>query len=563
MPKNLAQLRSVKIRRIPAKAFRCFWIAVLILASLFWGGFSLITMANEQSPLAPQAEVVIDGRPIFRLSQSGSYTAQQRVDLVNRQLPRLANLNQELQVEVVERNEQPAIIVNDQYLLTVTEPDVPPGKTALKQAQEWAHQIELSLQRAQFERQPAYLKRAAGLSILALVIALVLHRGLGYFWRRSLGSFLQRIMQKITKRETPNAQNLQFFLGLELSLLRLAVWIASLAFISSQFPYLRQQRYDLLNNSIKNLIQFIQAPLFSLGERPYTVVDLLILLGLFWGLFALTQASVQFLKAQVLRRTRLDRGAQEIATKIFRYTILSLGSLILLQAWGIDLRSIALLGGALGIGIGFGLQDIAKNFASGLVLLFERSIQVGDFIEIEPYMGVVERIGARSITLQTLDHISVIVPNSRLVESQVVNWSHDKPVSRLHLAVGVSYDADPEIVKSALLQAAQEHSEVLLKPAPDVFFKGFGDNALEFDLLVWTQNPEGQFKIRSDLYFQIEKILKNNQISIPYPQRDLHLRTGQLPIKFAPDITEALIKAFKMIEARQSTYFNHSDNHSD
>ncbi|MDJ0704914.1 MAG: mechanosensitive ion channel [Leptolyngbyaceae cyanobacterium MO_188.B28] len=541
------------------KASRWFWIGVLVLASLFWSGLSPVTIAVGNFTLASQADVVIDGRPIIRLSQSEQYTAQQRVEQANRQLSLLANLGQEPQVEVIERNQLPTIVANSQYLLTVTDLDTSPGKAPLEQAQEWAYQLEMALQKAQLEREPAYLKRAVGLSSLALLIAISLHLGLGYFWRRPLQRVLKRVIPQIAQTGAPGEHNFQFCMGLELPLLRLAVWIVALGYISSLFPNLRQGRYDLVSNSVK----YIQSPLFSLGERAYTVVDVLILLGLLWGLFALTQASVQFLTTQVLRRTRLDRGAQEIVTKIYRYSILSLGVLILLQAWGIDLGSIALLGGALGIGIGFGLQDIAKNFASGLVLLFERSIQVGDFIEIDPYMGVVERIGARSITLQTLDHISVIVPNSRLVESQVVNWSHERPVSRLHVAVGVSYDADPKIVKSALLQAAQEHLEVLPKPEPDVFFKGFGDSALEFDLLVWIRDPKSQFKICSDLYFRIEEILRRHQISIPYPQRDLHLRTGQLPIEFSPEITQALIKAISSMAATKSMHFKHSDNHSD
>ena len=215
----------------------------------------------------------------------------------------------------------------------------------------------------------------------------------------------------------------------------------ALSHISSLFPTLRQRRYSLLND----IITSIQSPIFSLGSQTYALTDILLLMGLMAGLFTLVRLSTNLLATHVLRRTPLARGSREVITQSFRYGAFSLGMLILLKTWGIDLRSVALLGSALGIGIGFGLQDIAKNFGSGLVLLFERSVQVGDFIEIGTHTGVVERIGARSITLRTLDHISVLVPNAHLLE---------------------------------LLQAAQENEDVLPVPAPNVFLKNFGDSAI-------------------------------------------------------------------------------------
>lgn len=238
---------------MPSKASHWLWIGVLILASLFWSSLSPVATAIEPSGLASQADVVIDGRPIFRLSQSEDYTAQERVEQANRQLPLLANLDQEPQVEVIESNQLPTIVANGQYLLTVTDLDAPPGKTPQEQAQEWVDHLEIALQRAQLEREPAYLRRAVGLSSLALLIAIALHRGLRYFLHRPLQRVLKRVIPQIAQTGMPDEHNFQFCMGLELSLLRLAVWIAALGYISSLFPNLRQGRYDLLSYSVTPL----------------------------------------------------------------------------------------------------------------------------------------------------------------------------------------------------------------------------------------------------------------------------------------------------------------------
>jgi small-conductance mechanosensitive channel len=238
----------------------------------------------------------------------------------------------------------------------------------------------------------------------------------------------------------------------------------------------------------------------------------------------------------------MNRGSQEVISVVIRYCLLFFGTIVLLQSFGVNLSSIAIIGSAFGVGIGFGFQDIAKNFASGIVLLFERSIQVGDFIQVDKHMGTVERVGARSIVLKTLDRISIIVPNSRLLADEVINWSHGNPASRIHIPVGVAYGSDVQKVKSALLQAASEHPEVLRYPQSQVFFTGFGDSSLDFELLVWTSDPSRQQPLMSDLYFRLEKVLKEQEIEIPFPQQDLHLRTGNFPLTLSPQLESYLAK---------------------
>ena len=530
-------------------AARWIGIATLIALSLFWQA-SPDAVAARASPATAKikADIVVDGRPLFQVEPSGPYAARERAVQTNQQLALLSESGKVPRVEVIEHNQQPILVADGQYLLTVTDSDAGLDKPPSAQARDWAYQLERSLYQARLERSPAHIRNMVLLTSLTLLMAIALHISLGYVWRRSP----KYALPALADAGTSNYEDSQLLVGLNLWLVRLGIWAIALGHISSLFPALRQRRYNLFNE----LTTGVRSPIFSIGSQSYNLIDLLILLGLMGGLFTLVRLSTRMLSTHVLKRTPLARGSREIVTQTFRYGAFSIGMLILLKVWGVDLRSVALLGSALGIGIGFGLQDIAKNFGSGLVLLFERSVQVGDFIEVDAHTGTVERIGARSITLRTLDNISVLVPNAHLLDSQVINWNHDHPVSRLHLTVGTAYEADSKLVKSILLQAAKEHLEVLPTPAPDVFLKNFGDNAIEFDLMVWIRNPERHAAIRSALNFRIEELLNHHDISIPYPQRDLHLRTEQVPITFAPDITEALIEAFGSVKKSEKRSVN-------
>ncbi len=178
-------------------------------------------------------------------------------------------------------------------------------------------------------------------------------------------------------------------------------------------------------------------------------------------------------------------------------------------------------------------------------------------------MGTVERISVRSTEIRTMDAISVIVPNSRFLESEVINWTHQNPVSRLRLPVGVAYGINLTIVQESLIQAAQEHQDVLRQPEPQVLFRGFGDSSLDFDLLVWIAYPPQQFQIKSDLYFRIEEILRDHNVEIPFPQRDLHIRSGSLPVEISPQLSESLTQLSsnlaKWLEIQSNSYNWHKD----
>ncbi len=206
-----------------------------------------------------------------------------------------------------------------------------------------------------------------------------------------------------------------------------------------------------------------------------------------------------------------------------------IGVLVILGTAGIDLTTLNVLAGAVGIGVGFGLQTITNNFISGLIILFERPVKVGDRIQVGDVTGDVVRIGARATTIRTNDNIEIIVPNADFISSQVINWSHSDREVRLHIPVGVSYSSNPEEVRDILLEVAASHHGVLTHPPPDVVFMEFGDSSLNFDLRVWTSDYITKPKIlRSDLNFAIRKEFRSRGVEIPFPQRDIHVRSGGL-----------------------------------
>ena len=176
------------------------------------------------------------------------------------------------------------------------------------------------------------------------------------------------------------------------------------------------------------------------------------------------------------------------------------------------------------------------------MLIFERPIQVGEFVKVGDLVGTVERIGVRSTEIITPDRVSVIIPNSRLLEEEVVNWNHGSPISRLQIPIEVAEDSDVSLVKSLLLEVATQHQDVLRKPKPKVWFEGFGENALIFKLLLWIEEPDKQFDIKSDIYFLVEEAFRQNQIRIPIDQRDLNFLSGSLPIEISPDIVTSLAR---------------------
>ncbi|HEY9668360.1 MAG TPA: mechanosensitive ion channel domain-containing protein, partial [Coleofasciculaceae cyanobacterium] len=266
------------------------------------------------------------------------------------------------------------------------------------------------------------------------------------------------------------------------------------------------------------------AELFEFGGKPFTLSSLVELL--FFVLIALlvSRSLSEWIKRQLLVRFKFDRGTREAIASVINYLLVSIGLLIVLQTAGIDLSSLTVIAGALGIGFGFGLQNVASNFISGLTLLFEKPIKVGDFIKVDDLLGTVESISIRSTIVRTLDGFFVIVPNNRFVENNIINWSYRDNKCRLHIPVGVAYGTDSVLVTEALLASARRETRILSHPSPKVWFKGFGESSMDFELLVWIDNPLETDPIKSALHFLIEWEFRCRNIEIPFPQRDLHIR---------------------------------------
>jgi small-conductance mechanosensitive channel len=381
---------------------------------------------------------------------------------------------------------------------------------------------------------------AAGLLLLAIAISWLL----GLLWQRWLEPLVAQREEDLTS-ESDGQVTLSTEIGAQIIInaLRLMVWLFIVIQISRLYPQTRQ-----LDRSITDsLFTSLNADLIPLGETTYSVTDLLVLVGLFAGLIVLARSVRTILRSRILRFTGLSRAAQETVSVIFNYTFIFIGTLVVLQLWGLDISSLTVFAGVLGVGVGLGLQGIAKEFLSGLVLIFERPIQVGDFVDVGGLMGTVERISVRSTEIRTLDQVSIILPNSRFLESEVINWSHHSSISRLKIPVGVAYGSDTKAVRQTLIDAAKAHKDVLSHPSPHVFFTEFADSSLNFDLLVWITEPRKQFQIKSDLYFRIESLLNERGIEIPFPQRDLHVRSGNLPLDLSPELVHSLAQLSKSL----------------
>jgi len=504
--------------------------AIIIILTLILT-LQLVPAIAQSNQFAP---VDIDGRQVFQVSSTKEKSARERAEIISKILQEAVRAENEPEIKVKKGNNIAEIQVGENAQFTVIANDVVPGKSPNEQADIWVKQIREKIRIARQERSGEFIRNTLILSLMLVVLTIALHWVLGKVW-----DILHRqISPLVTSEDAPDQnqqqKSLNILLKATLILTRTALWASVILYITNLFPLTRQWSFDIA----RSIWSSLTSPIF----KDFTVTGVLVLIGFFLGLIILSGVVTNILRSRILQLLRISQGAQEVIAIIFKYTLISIGSIILLQIFGIDLSSLAILASALGVGIGFGFQDIAKNFGSGLVLLFERPIQVGDFIEVGKYMGTVEHIGARSVVIRTLDRVSIIVPNSRFLENEVINWSHRNPISRIHIPVGVSYNADVNIVKKVLLEAAKKHSEVLSIPQSQVFFTGLGDSSLDFELLVWIDAPSHQISIKSDLYFIIEATLKKHNIEIPFPQRDLHLRSGDLPVKLSPELEQALLR---------------------
>ena len=287
---------------------------------------------------------------------------------------------------------------------------------------------------------------------------------------------------------------------------------------------------ETIKTILASLKGFLETPLFKLGGAQITLLSVLYFLLLLILLVYLSGKGKSLVN-RVLARRGVDLGVREATGAIVRYLLLFIGLLVILQTIGIDLTALSILTGAVGLGIGFGLQNIASNFISGIIILFERPVRIGDRIAVGDVEGDVIRIGARSTTVLTNDNIDIIIPNSKLITENVVNWTHGERKVRFRIPVSVAYSVDVRKVEQALFEAAKDVYDVLETPAPVVRFIQFGENGLEFELRAWTTSlVHRRGKFTSAINFAIYDKFKEHEIEVPYPQRDIHIRSGTIDL---------------------------------
>jgi small-conductance mechanosensitive channel len=295
---------------------------------------------------------------------------------------------------------------------------------------------------------------------------------------------------------------------------------------------------ETIRELAETIYLYLTQPLFTLGDASFSIATLLKLTFFFAIVALLAGALRRFLSLRLLPRLRIERGLAYALSNIVFYILITLGLFISLEATGVDLSSVTVLFGALGVGVGFGLQAVVSNFVSGLILLLERPIQVGDHIEMGTLHGTVTRIRMRATEVLTNDNIAVIVPNNELTGQQVINWSRGGDTMRIRIPIGVAYGSDVKKVVEALMEAADNTKEMLKQPAPHVRLTGFGDSSLDFELLGWTRellHRRGLFI--SGVNYAIHDALKKHGIEIPFPQRDLHVRSS-IPLPVAEPATD-------------------------
>jgi small-conductance mechanosensitive channel len=275
-----------------------------------------------------------------------------------------------------------------------------------------------------------------------------------------------------------------------------------------------------------NLVNAITWPLLKVGGSRISAGSLLLLSVTISGTVLVSRWVITLLRTHVYPLYDLDAGMRATVDTLTRYMIIGVGSLVSLDAVGVGTGVITVFAGVIGIGLGFGSQTLLANFMAGVILLVARPVAVDSVIEVGGIIGRVVRISGYATVIRTLDNVTVIVPNAEIINTHVVNWNIDTPHVRLQLVVGVAYGSDTTLVKKLLKKAASEHPQVLVDPPPIVRFDDFGDSALLFTLLPWTWDIDGRYVIASDLRFRIDELFKENGVEIPFPQRDLHIRTG-------------------------------------
>ncbi len=524
------------------RRLRQLWLVAIVVLLLVIG---LRGWAQD----LPASPVLVGGEPIFEL-QSTEFRSEIRAFSVNLaiedllrpreqgQVPALdvrtnIDINSQFTLSIGERDR---FIATERYLFTVTYEDAaaaldkPVAEVTLQEVQQvaaqWAEALDAAITAERDEilsRQPLFILFGT-VSALAVLLAAYPLMGLS-------DKVIGRIQPWFTSRlAAPWHRWLVLASILCTWSLRLLIAWGAIDMALQLMPLLRPFRRQLYQR-LTQAFEALNQPLVP--NSPVTIQSIISFLILAVLVLVLARNLSNSLKTHVLPRLGLNVGLQDAIATGLQYTITLLGILFVLPFIGIDLSSLFLIAGAVGFGLGFGLQNLSNNFVSGVAVLLERPIQVGDLVEVDGWLGTIEQINLRATTIRTLDRLHVIVPNSRFMEANVVNWSYRDPRCRIRTQVGVAYGSDTALVIEALLQVAKANARVLSVPPPQVWMTGFGESTLNFELLVWISRPQDQFIIRSELNLAINAAFREHKITIPFPQRDLHIRSVTPP-SFSP-----------------------------
>ncbi len=494
------------------------------------------------------SSIDIGGIPIVEL-QSDQYRSEVRTEAVesvinsflefdmsgNLPRPEVRAERDDNQQNILVLGEEENFARTRQYLFTVTYADAAGAKGSetptladVRQvAVQWADQLERAIE----DYRQVQLDQVRGQDPWVLVVSLI--QALLFL---VVGFFLWRVSSHLLTRSQPYLENRvgsgwMTWIDIGLTLARLALLVGltlgSIHLAISSIPLLRpfQRRfYFELINVLSTAFGVLSQPL---PNSTLSIASLMVFAGLTVVVFTVSHYISQALKQRFLTRIGLDLGTQEASATIFKYSLTLLGMLLVLPFSGLNLSSLAVVAGSLVLGVGLGLQNIFNDYVSYLAILVERPIQVGDLIEVDDLIGTVERIHPWATVVRTLDRVFVIVPNSRLTDRKVVNWSYRDPRCRIHIPVGVAYGSDTTSVKEALYHAARSSPMVLSTPEPQVWLTSFGTSSLNFELLVWINRPQDQFLLTSDINYAIDAEFRRRNIVIPFPQQDLHIRSAE------------------------------------
>ena len=502
--------KSYKIRKIIIVSISCWFC-------LCWCLLPTLAKVNAAAPLPSKADIVLDGRKLFEISNSGNFGAAQRAEKINsllqNKLKQYSNAPEDLDVTVAKQSDWTVIRVNGRHLLTVANDDLIPGMMAQEQAEVWQEQIELALDRAIKERTPARLRWNIKMMAIAFAIVAAIQFGLFGLKRRYSRERLKSPQRWISWA-------ILVILGLQT-----LIWLIFVCYCFYLFPQTRTWQYNLwqyINDTFNTEIFDFGAEMAVSLRRIITVI----LLGIGWWLFIGWFS--QLLKSSILPLTGFESTLQSSITFLTRYGLLFLGILLILNAGGIDFRSLTIIISALGVGIGFGLQSIAKDFISGMILTLTRPIKIGELVEVGDDKGLVLHIGARTTEISHVDRHIMTIPNSRFIEETIRNW-HRSGLTRVKVYVDVAYDSDRDLVYKALLAAAQVyHPDILKHPPPKAKLRNFSDRSLEFRVVVFIKDPFKEPKVRNHLQKHIDLNFRKYGIEIPFPQRDLNFNVPQL-----------------------------------